>query len=211
MTIKGEGGTWGVENTANPGGAYAHYSTAGIYAGSNYAIQKGGHITIDGDVDLKVKGTGILANGGGSTVVVKGGGTVSIENNDDAAHYALAAESGKIDFNVDEDEIEAGTKKVTIEGNVGVLNGAVNPSEPQKYSQIYLGLGTGDSLWRGLAVDTHTRQNNADGFEGQLSLFMKNGATWINEAYGMTPEGFKGSKVYYLQGGKSKEENQGTE
>lgn len=35
---------------------------------------------------------------------------------------------------------------------------------------------------------------------------MKNGATWINEAYGMTPEGFKGSKVYYLQGGKSKEE-----
>lgn len=29
----------GVENTANPGGAYAHYSTAGIYAGSNYAIQ----------------------------------------------------------------------------------------------------------------------------------------------------------------------------
>ena len=206
MTIKGEGGTWGVENTANPGGAYAHYSTAGLYAGSNYAIQKGGHITIDGDVDLKVKGTGILANGGGSTVVVKGGGTVSIENNDDAAHYALAAESGKIDFNVDEDEIEAGTKKVTIEGNVGVLNGAVNPSEPQKYSQIYLGLGTGDSLWRGLAVDTHTKQNNADGFEGQLSLFMKNGATWINEAYGMTPEGFKGSKVYYLQGGKSKEE-----
>lgn len=167
---------------------------------------KGGHITVDGDVDLKVKGTGILANGGGSTVVVKGGGTVSIENNDDAAHYALAAESGKIDFNVDEDEIEAGTKKVTIEGNVGVLNGAVNPSEPQKYSQIYLGLGTGDSLWRGLAVDTHTKQNNADGFEGQLSLFMKNGATWINEAYGMTPEGFKGSKVYYLQGGKSKEE-----
>ena len=206
MTIKGEGGTWGVENTANPGGAYAHYSTAGLYAGSNYAIQKGGHITVDGDVDLKVKGTGILANGGGSTVVVKGGGTVSIENNDDAAHYALAAESGKIDFNVDEDEIEAGTKKVTIEGNVGVLNGAVNPSEPQKYSQIYLGLGTGDSLWRGLAVDTHTKQNNADGFEGQLSLFMKNGATWINEAYGMTPEGFKGSKVYYLQGGKSKEE-----
>uniref|UniRef100_UPI0028809BA1 hypothetical protein n=1 Tax=Dialister invisus TaxID=218538 RepID=UPI0028809BA1 len=206
MTIKGEGGTWGVENTANPGGAYAHYSTAGLYAGSNYAIQKGGRITVDGDVDLKVKGTGILANGGSSTVVVKGGGTVSIENNDDAAHYALAAESGKIDFNVDEDEIEAGTKKVTIEGNVGVLNGAVNPSEPQKYSQIYLGLGTGDSLWRGLAVDTHTKQNNADGFEGQLSLFMKNGATWINEAYGMTPEGFKGSKVYYLQGGKSKEE-----
>ena len=206
MTIKEEGGTWGVENTANPGGAYAHYSTAGLYAGSNYAIQKGGRITVDGDVDLKVKGTGILANGGGSTVVVKGGGTVSIENNDDAAHYALAAESGKIDFNVDEDEIEAGTKKVTIEGNVGVLNGAVNPSEPQKYSQIYLGLGTGASLWRGLAVDTHTKQNNADGFEGQLSLFMKNGATWINEAYGMTPEGFKGSKVYYLQGGKSKEE-----
>lgn len=56
---------------------------------------KGGRITVDGDVDLKVKGTGILANGGGSTVVVKGGGTVSIENNDDAAHYALAAESGK--------------------------------------------------------------------------------------------------------------------
>ena len=80
-------------------------------------------------------------------------------------------------LNVDEDEIEAGTKKVTIEGNVGVLNGAVNPAEPKKYSQIYLGLGTGDSLWRGLAVDTHTKQNNADGFIGQLSLFMKNGAT----------------------------------
>ncbi|MFR6110564.1 MAG: hypothetical protein ACLUIQ_03480 [Dialister invisus] len=40
MTIKGEGGTWGVENTANSGGAYAHYSTAGLYAGSNYAIKK---------------------------------------------------------------------------------------------------------------------------------------------------------------------------
>ena len=40
LSIKGEDGTWGVENTANPGGAYAHYSTAGLYAGSNYAIQK---------------------------------------------------------------------------------------------------------------------------------------------------------------------------
>ena len=54
LSIKGEGGTWGVENTANPGGAYAHYSTAGLYAGSNYAIQKGGHITVDGDVDLNL-------------------------------------------------------------------------------------------------------------------------------------------------------------
>ena len=66
-----------------------------LYAGSDYTIQKGGHITVDGDVDLKVKGTGIMANGGGSTVIVKGGGTVSIENNDSAEHYAMASEGGK--------------------------------------------------------------------------------------------------------------------
>ena len=55
LSIKGEDGTWGVENTANSGGAYARYSTSGLYAGSDYTIQKGGHITVDGDVDLKVR------------------------------------------------------------------------------------------------------------------------------------------------------------
>ena len=183
------------------------YSTSGLYAGSNYNIQKGGQITVDGDVDLKVKGTGIVANGGGSTVTVKGGGQVDIEENDNDVHYALVAEGGIIHFNYDDDTGESGTKKVMIKGNVGVINGAANPNEPQRQSQIFLGLGTKDSTWKGLAVDNHTKTQNEDGYEGQLSLYMKNGATWTNEAYGTTPAKFKGSKVYYLQGGKSKEES----
>ena len=208
VTIKGDGDTWGIENAA-PGlsGAFAHYSTSGLYAGSNYNIQKGGQITVDGDVDLKVKGTGIVANGGGSTVTVKGGGQVDIEENEDDEHYALVAEGGIIHFNYDDDTAESGTKKVMIKGNVGVINGAAHANEPQRQSQIFLGLGTKDSTWKGLAVDNHTQKQNEEGYEGQLSLYMKNGATWTNEAYGATPAKFKGSKVYYLQGGMSKEES----
>ena len=207
LTIKGDGDTWGIENAAPQSrGESAHYSTSGLYAGSNYNIQKGGQITVDGDVDLKVKGTGIVANGGGSTVTVKGGGQVDIEENDNDVHYALVAEGGIIHFNYDDDTGESGTKKVMIKGNVGVINGAANPNEPQRQSQIFLGLGTKDSTWKGLAVDNHTKTQNEDGYEGQLSLYMKNGATWTNEAYGATPAKFKGSKVYYLQGGTSKEQ-----
>ncbi|MDU7053543.1 MAG: hypothetical protein E6330_06430, partial [Dialister sp.] len=208
VTIKGDGDTWGIEN-AEPeyGGESAHYSTSGLYAGSNYNIQKGGQITVDGDVDLKVKGTGIVANGGGSTVTIKGGGQVDIEENEDDVHYALVAEGGIINFNYDDDAGKPGTKKVMIKGNVGVINGSVHSNERQKQSQIFLGLGTKDSTWRGLAVDNHTQEQNKEGYEGQLSLFMQNGATWTNEAYGTTPAKFKGSKVYYLQGGKSKEES----
>ena len=198
VIMKGTGeNKWGVDDSGN---GYGYYGSSALYAGSNYGIQKGGTINVNGSVDLVVNGNGAFANGGGSTINIGGG---SIEINGERQLYALLAQSGYVNMNMNEAKDGAGTNKVNIKGNIGVLNGSAHSSEPCKESIINLGLSTKDSTWTGVIDNNFTEANKGNGFDGKVNLWLQNGATWTNEAYGTTVSGFSGSTVDNFVGGAS--------
>ena len=187
-------------------GILGHYHTNGIYAGFNDST-----VTVKGDVDITVNGTGIQANKGGKVNVI-GGGSVKIDRTDKADQYALEAEAAEITMNVATDTegtvTGAGNSKVVLEGNLGVLDKSYGAAPNNDgISVISLGLATEDSTWRGVAYNEY-RENEAqaeavqgnDTKDGKINLYLKQG-TWINEAYGAVKEGFTGSKLHILAGG----------
>ena len=187
-------------------GILGHYHTNGIYAGFNDST-----VTVKGDVDITVNGTGIQANKGGKVNVI-GGGSVKIDRTDKADQYALEAEAAEISMNVATDSegnvTGAGSRKVVLEGNLGVLDKSYGAAPNNDgVSIISLGLATEDSTWRGVAYNEY-RENEArteatqgtDTKDGKINLYLKQGS-WINEAYGAVKQGFTGSKVNVLAGG----------
>ena len=187
-------------------GILGHYHTNGIYAGFNDST-----VTVKGDVDITVNGTGIQANKGGKVNVI-GGGSVKIDRTDKADQYALEAEAAEISMNVATDSegnvTGAGSRKVVLEGNLGVLDKSYGAAPNNDgVSVISLGLATEDSTWRGVAYNEY-RENEAraeatqgtDTKDGKINLYLKQGS-WINEAYGAVKQGFTGSKVNVLAGG----------
>lgn len=77
LSMKGEDGGYGITNGES---SRSFYEVSGLYAGSSYANNGngGGHIVVNGDVDLNVQGTGAFVNGDNSTISLQGG-TISIE------------------------------------------------------------------------------------------------------------------------------------
>ncbi|MBQ0108570.1 MAG: hypothetical protein KBS34_05650, partial [Phascolarctobacterium sp.] len=206
-------------NTAKSGGDY--YGATAIYAANNYGdMQKGGQITVNGQVDLLVDANGVFVNGGGGVVTLAGG---SIEiNKDNTKHYAaLRAESGYINMNMNAEKTAAGTNKVNILGNVDTTAGAYNlASEPCVDSIVNLGMTTSDSTWTGVAYNafpdaglggiatTGTWKGQERKFIGAINLWLQNGAIWNNEQYGAiekpyTGSAFTGSHVNNFVGGDS--------
>ena len=202
VTMRGENGAYGVDNNGEDSSTTHYYSSSGLYAGADYNIQKGATLNVNGNVDLYINGSGAFANGYGSTINIKGG---SIEvNKDDVESYALLAQSGFINMNMNDKLDNAGTNKVNLKGNIGVLNGSINPQEKEKNTIINLGLSTNDSTLEGVIVNNFTKEQIADGYTGKVNLYMSNGATWINEAYGAISDEFTGSTVDKFVGGKDK-------
>ena len=204
VAMKGEGDKqWGIDNDGTSANGY--HSISGLYAGATYyPNQAGGRIVVNGNVDLAVNGTGVLANGNGSSVVINGGGTILTNKDNKDVHYALAAENGSVSMNMNKDNTAAGTNKVDIKGNIGVLKGAANENDTTKDTILNLGLSTADSVLTGVAVNNFTKEQLEAGNKPQLNMFISNGATWNNEAYGKVVEGFKGSMVDKLVGGADK-------
>ena len=191
VTMRAEDGSFGVDDN---GTGYSYYGSSAIYAGSNYIIQKGGTININGIVDVYANGSGIFANGGGSTINVDGG-TVEI-NKDREGQYALIAQSGFINMNMNDTLDGASTNKVNIKGNIGVLNGSVNPNEPEKDSIINIGLSTNDSTFNGIVENNFSEDNINAGFTGQVNMYVSNGATWTNEVYSELVPGWGGASEF---------------
>lgn len=204
VAMKGQGDKqWGIDNDGTSANGY--HSISGLYAGATYyPNQAGGRIVVNGNVDLAVNGTGVLANGNGSSVVINGGGTILTNKDNKDVHYALAAENGSVSMNMNKDNTAAGTNKVDIKGNIGVLKGAANENDTTKDTILNLGLSTADSVLTGVAVNNFTKEQLEAGNKPQLNMFISNGATWNNEAYGKVVEGFKGSMVDKLVGGADK-------
>ena len=201
VAMKGQGDKqWGIDNDGTSSAGY--HSISGLYAGATYGGNPaGGKIVVNGNVDLAVNGTGVLANGNGSSVVINGGGTILTNKDNKDVHYALAAENGSVSMNMNKDNTAAGTNKVDIKGNIGVLNGAVNDWDIVKDTTLNIGLSTADSVLTGVAVNNFTKEQLEAGNKPQLNMYVSNGATWNNEAYGKVVAGFAGSKVDKFVGG----------
>ena len=189
----GEG--WGIDNPGTYPGALGHYHTNGLYAGFG-----AGSITVNGGVDLFVKGTGMQANGG-ATIVVNGGGHIKIAEDTKADQYALVAEAGTVSFHwKDLASRVMNDSDVQMIGNVGVLNkdSGASPNDKNKPAEVRFTLDTKDSLWQGVAFNQYKEQGLDS---GTIGMGLMNGATWINSAYGMVRDGFKGSRISDFHGG----------
>ena len=195
-------------------GGFSYYGGSAIYAGNNYTLQMGPKLTVNGLVDLKVNANGVFANGGHSDIYFKGG-NIEINKDNTKGYYALLAECATTTMNMERDEnkvpVRAGSAKVTIKGNVGASAGAINVAEPEPYTRVNLGLATPDSSWTGVAYNAFKDEGNDAGgkkFFGEINLWLQNGASWTNEAWGEPPDAYFGedfseSHLKRLVGGES--------
>ena len=195
-------------------GGYSYYGGSAIYAGNNYTLQMGPKLTVNGLVDLKVNANGVFANGGHSDIFFRGG-NIEINKDNTKGYYALLAECATTTMNMERDEnkvpVRAGSTKVTIKGNVGASAGAINVAEPEPYTRVNLGLATPDSSWTGIAYNAFKDEGNDAGgkkFFGEINLWLQNGASWTNEAWGEPPDAYYGedfseSHLKRLVGGES--------
>ena len=212
MNTHDEKNPWAVY-VENDGG-FSYYGGSAIYAGNNYELQLGPKLTVNGLVDLKVNANGVFANGGHSDIYFRGG-NIEINKDNTKGYYALLAECATTTMNMERDEnkvpVRAGSAKVTIKGNVGASAGAINVAEPESYTRVNLGLATPDSSWTGVAYNAFKDEGNDAGgkkFFGEINLWLQNGASWTNEAWGEPPDAYFGedfseSHLKRLVGGES--------
>ena len=197
------------------------YGAAGLYVTSEWGANNYG-ATINADtVDFKINGNGIWTNIGGGTVNVNGG-TIELKKDSPTGYAALLAECGTVNMNVIKNEqgevIDAGNHDVVIKGNVSALTGAIHPVDKSTYSTVNLGLTTDASslhgvIWNGFRdKGEYNDEYDEDGehlFYGRTNLWLKNGATWTNEAWGTVDirgqnyygKPFAGSLVSNFHGG----------
>ncbi|MCI7675271.1 MAG: hypothetical protein MSQ83_02625 [Phascolarctobacterium sp.] len=181
VTMKGEDGSWGIDNGDSGYGMSDHMNkgTVGIFG-------EKGTILVNGNVDLKVNGNGVMAAWeNGSRVDITGGGSIVVNKDIDQnvsgvtkGNYALiTAGGGHITMNYADGK--AGNQKVTIDGNIGM-------TWPNKWTSeansIILAMTTADSVWNGVMHNSYYGTSRANEAEG--TLYLQNGATWINEQWG---------------------------
>ena len=161
-------------------------------------------INVDGKVDISLaNGNALTAIRTGSTVTV-GGGNIQIAKDDNKENYALKADGGVVNVNMNADKNAAGTVTTVIKGNA-IANSAkafANFDMDDADSTINIGLSDKESSWTGVAF---SKDNGNAGFpfKGIINLYLANGATWNNEAWGKTNAAFEGSHVAKLAGGAS--------
>ena len=204
-----ENSEWGLTSEE---GAFGYYGCSLVYSGSNYSLQMGPKVTINGDVNAKIDGNALFANGGHAKLTINGGGNIEINKDNEHNYYAMIAESGTTSMNVNLDEnydaVSARDNKLVLKGNVGASTGAINANEPELYTKVNLGLATADSEWTGIAYNGFNDEGNSaygsdKKFYGAINVFLQNGATWNNEQWGEAVDQFEGSHVAKFVGGES--------
>ncbi len=161
-------------------------------------------INVDGKVDISLaNGNALTAIRTGSAVTV-GGGNIQIAADQKNENYALKSDGGVVNVNMNADKNAAGTVTTVIKGNA-IANSAkayANFDMDDADSTINIGLSDKESSWTGVAF---SKDNGSAGFpfKGIVNLYLANGATWNNEAWGKTNKAFEGSHVAKLAGGAS--------
>ena len=196
-------------------GAWGYYRCSLVYSDSNYGLQKGPKVTINGDVNAKIDGNCLFAKGGHAKLTINGGGNIEINKDNEHTYYAMIAECGTTSMNVNLDEnydaVSARDNKLVLKGNIGASTGAISAHETELYTKVNLGLATADSVWTGVAHNCFNDDGNSayssdKKFYGAINVFLQNGATWNNEKWGATykpwgSSGFAGSHVAKFVGG----------
>ena len=150
--------------------------------------QDGSTITINGDVDIDFRGTGVSTQAYYTAddpykeaVITLNGGDIRITTPEDPEdpYYSLANYGGTINVNATAEE-GALDHKVTLLGNVITMKnpGGKAGGDPYFYQdgQTNIGLTTEDSLWEGV-ID-----NAGSKYAGEVNVWLQNGAVWEHES-----------------------------
>ena len=178
---------WGIITKAvhaNGGGAKADYqgirwAPAGLYLQGAH----GSSIDVNGDVDLRVKGIGILQDSWGEPTdsayvnkinLDKGDIYVETPQNDTEGWYSAASYGGTVNINMNEAETAPLSHKVVLIGNVyashedgnGYLTTDVTDGKTIKIPTFFtngklnIGLNTKDSCWTGIIDNTGAKASD---------------------------------------------------
>ena len=168
-------------------GGYDHTSDSAVMAqGSSYR-KTSSTITVNGDVDITANGDGLHTNGNGSVITVNGGGAITVNDSSTKGGYAaLRAGNGTINMNV---ALENGKATgglghdVAIKGNLAAIKASDTTA-----SVINVALDTDKSALEGV---TYMTSGN-----GQINMWLQNGASWSNEVHGSTEKDWKGNSLF---------------
>lgn len=186
---------WAVYDTDSIHGGYDNVGYKGSRwapVGINLGESHGSTITVNGTVDLAVKGIGVatdpfypssgMAGPDLAKVSINGGRIITPEDQSEG-YYSLASFGGTINMNMNADQTAATNNKVEMVGNVismkhYKMGDGTNSGNPYFYQdgRINIGLNTQDSTWKGVIDNSGT--NNA----GEVNVFLGNGATWTHES-----------------------------
>lgn len=178
---------WGIITKAvhaNGGGAKADYqgirwAPAGLYLQGAH----GSYIDVKGDVDLRVKGIGILQDSWGESTdsayvnkinLNKGDIYVETPQNDTEGWYSAASYGGTVNINMNEAETAPLSHKVVLIGNVyashedgnGYLTADGTDGKTIKIPTFFtngklnIGLNTKDSYWTGIIDNTGAKASD---------------------------------------------------
>ncbi len=169
---------------------------AALYGG------KASIINVDGKVDISLaNGNALTAIRTGSTVTV-GGGNIQIVADQKNENYALKSDGGVVNVNMNADKNAAGTVTTVVKGNAIAYSEKASKNEDiDPNSTINIGLSDKKSSWTGVAFAKDI--SSWIPYKGIVNLYLANGATWNNEAWGKTNAAFDGSHVTKLAGGES--------
>ena len=168
-------------------GGYDHTSDSAVMAqGSSYR-KTNSTITVNGDVDITANGNGLHTNGNGSVITVNGGGAITVNDSSTKGGYAaLRAGNGTINMNV---ALENGKATgglghdVAIKGNLAAIKAGDTTA-----SVINVALDTDKSALEGV---TYMTSGN-----GQINMWLQNGASWNNEVHGSTEKDWNGNSLF---------------
>ena len=155
-----------------------------------------GDVTINGDVDIAVRGTAVRTDvyQADGDVPAYDLGTISLLGNSIRIdtpyreenfvegfgkfiepYYALASYGGTINVNVKNQEAQNG--KVEMVGNVLAMKSSDEAGKAMVYQngRLNIGLTTQDSSWKGVIDNAGTAK------AGEVNLWLQNGAQWIYE------------------------------
>ena len=159
-------------------------------------------VTVTDKVDMSVEGIGILSSGGKVNVA---GGKIVAGTDKTKLYKALKSlgqnkSDSEIFFNVNENNLTAGDKKVEILGDVYTRKNLGK----DKTGKVYLALNTEDSVWRGVSDYLDSKDGSLT--QGEVHLWLAKGATWNNEQTAMVGDGdensgWNGSRLTNLYGG----------
>ena len=193
--------TKNVHGNVGPGGATSmggdtNYTGARWQPAGISVDYSRGDITINGDVDIAVRGTAVKTDvyQGYEGVAPYDSGTISLVGNSTKIitpyreknsvegfgefiepYYALASYGGTINVNVKNREAQNG--KVEMVGNVLAMKASDEAGKAMVYQNgcLNIGLTTQDSSWKGVIDNAGTAK------AGEVNLWLQNGAQWLYE------------------------------